>query len=51
MTRFNISIEEAVNFVIWALEKNIGEKYLYQSVQVIELKILLKQLIKIVKLR
>ena len=50
MTRFNISIEEAVNFVIWA-EKNIGEKYLYQSVQVIELKILLKQLIKIVKLR
>ena len=24
MTRFNISIEEAVNFVIWALEKNIG---------------------------
>ena len=24
MTRFNISIEEAVNFVIWALKKNIG---------------------------
>lgn len=24
MTRFNISIEEAVDFVIWALEKNIG---------------------------
>ena len=34
MTRSNISLDEAVNFVLWSLKKISEEKYLYQNYQV-----------------
>ena len=49
MTRFNMELDDAVEMVLWSLNKSVGGEILFQSCRVLKYWILQRQLTKSVK--